>query len=157
MSWIKFIVQLPFFWLLLSSIFTIIFYKRGRGLGFYLSILLTGFWLVSMTPMGASLWFSSLTVFVKDSDTACRGEIKAVIVMPGGLSRRKEHSNNRLSVWSVNRANTALSLMGNGAVNTVIIPGGHHARDGKLEADVIQGFFQQRISGINYILGSRSN
>lgn len=153
---LKEVLQLPFFWLVIS------------GYGFYIALLFynfkfvivslffVSFWFLSITPLGASIFLGSLVLVDNDADECTANEIYSLIIMPGGLSWRPIQDGAMLSDWSIARANRVIEILKDRSNGQVVLPGG--IGKGKYsEAELLKNYIQRELDITDYIIGESSN
>jgi uncharacterized SAM-binding protein YcdF (DUF218 family) len=116
------------------------------------------FWLFSLTPLGASLWLGSLTMMNESVAGSClkNENSNSVILLPGGLSWRPEDKGEKLSDWSIKRANRVVELSKESVLEQVILPGGLGSGSNS-EAELLKKYLQNRIDIKKYLIAEKSN
>jgi len=154
----KIAIQTPIFWLMISIFFSIICYICFQTKVFTFSVLICAFWLFSLTPLGASLWLGSLTIMNSSAEDYCSGNesLTSVILLPGGLSWRREDDGEKLSDWSIERANRVVELSKESVLDQVVLPGG--LENGiNSEAKLLKRYLKNKIDIDEYVLAGKSN
>lgn len=140
---IKETIQMPFFWLVLSVCIlciSLIYFKFSTSVKF---LLITLLWFISITPLGASLWLGSLMIDDSPSNECIEGTINSMIILPGGLSWRLNE--NKLSIWSIKRADRAIELLKDNMHIQILLPGGL-GKGRNSEAGLLKTYIQNNLS-----------
>jgi uncharacterized SAM-binding protein YcdF (DUF218 family) len=154
----KIAIQTPMFWLLISIFLSIICYFYFQPKVFTFSVFMCVFWLFSLTPLGASLWLGSLTLLNARDDGDCskNKKLSSVILLPGGLSWRAEDGGEKLSDWSIERANRVVELSRKGVLEQVVLPGGLGIGINS-EAELLKKYLKNIIDIKRYVVAGRSD
>ncbi len=154
----KIAIQTPIFWLLISICCSIFCYLYLQPKMFVFSILICVFWVFSLTPLGASLWLGSLTMLNARVNESCsvNKNLTSVILLPGGLSWRPEDSDEKLSSWSIERADRVVELSKESVFDQVMLPGGLGAGINS-EAELLKIYLKNKIDIKKYVIAGKSN
>jgi len=105
------------------------------------------------------MWLGSLTILNAKFDESCskNESLTSVILLPGGLSWRREDNGEKLSDWSIERANRVVELSKESALDQVVLPGGL-GRGNNSEAGLLKRYLQKKINVQAYVVaGSSTN
>ena len=152
---IKEVIQWPSFWFVVFIFISILTYMRSRKCLFRVFFLVAFFWLVSMTPLGSSLWFSSLKFAGGFQKENCVVGVDTAIVLPGGMDWRRSEGIYKLSKWSILRAERVVQLNDEKPLFSVIIPGGP-IKDEFSEASLMFKYINRTIDQDRFIIGNDS-
>ena len=154
----KIVLQTPIFWLLISICCSIFSYLYFQPKIFILSIFICIFWILSLTPLGASLWLGSLTIINENAEDHCseNERLTSVILLPGGLSWRPRDGGEKLSDWSIKRANRVVELSNENVLDQVILPGGLGTGINS-EAELLKKYLKNKIDVNKYAIAGQSN
>ena len=144
---VKELVQMPIFWLVISVCMVCICLLFGTVKQSVLFLLVTLFWFLSITPIGASMWLGSL-ILIDGTNSDCNKKyINALIILPGGLSWRPNDGEDKLSDWSIDRAERAIELLNGNIVTQVILPGGI-GKGAYTEAELLKRYIESEVNDI---------
>jgi uncharacterized SAM-binding protein YcdF (DUF218 family) len=154
----KIAIQTPIFWLLISIFLSIICYFYFQPKVFTFSVVMCVFWLFSLTPLGASLWLGSLTLLNTRVDGDCSKNkiLSSAILLPGGLSWLAENGGEKLSDWSIERANVVVELSRKGVLDQVVLPGGLGSGINS-EAELLKKYLKNIIDIKRYVIAGKSD
>ena len=152
---VKELVQMPIFWLVISVCMVCICLLFGTVKQSVLFLFVTFFWYLSITPIGASVWLGSLMLIDATNNDCNEKDISALIILPGGLSWRPSDGEDKLSAWSIDRAERAIELLEDNVVTQVILPGGI-GKGAYTEAELMKRYIESEVIGINFDISGSS-
>lgn len=154
---VKELIQMPVFWLIISVCIVsicLLFFTFKQSVLF---LFITLFWFLSITPIGASVWLGSLMLIDSTNNNCNEQDISTLIILPGGLSWRPNDGEDKLSDWSIDRAERAIKLLEDNKVTQVILPGGI-GKGAYTEAELLKIYIESEVNDITFdISGSSFN